>query len=235
MSTSIKIRPIIESNDSNKCKLHVFHLPCSNTIKLNICDSLEFYSDVDLPFVIDPDSDIQSMINFFEMLCSNYRAKLSELNELIEKYNTESTEYSNDLIHNLFTLLRIVKQGRAHSIEFSAGLEKIIKEYNSTKLNEYFIDVTEIQSEFEILAEMVTDTVEMVSHLNENDTNNLMKKLTKYTLIFTPLNLLAGMGGMSEWSTFVAYAGLGGFWGYILFAILLIIIGISTSYYFRTK
>ncbi|MBF0498964.1 MAG: magnesium transporter CorA family protein [Candidatus Riflebacteria bacterium] len=59
----------------------------------------------------------------------------------------------------------------------------------------------------EINREMITNLMEvylsMVNNnmsMTANQTNNQMKRLTVITTIFMPLTLLAGIGGMSEWS-----------------------------------
>lgn len=216
----------------NKCKLHSIHFPQGDVVKIDICEEIEFYSDR-IVKLAESSNDVETLCVFFDEVILAYRNRLEEIIKVADEYNSESTEYSNDLIHSLFSLLKSVKQSKKYAIELCAELGKIAKEFNSTELDERVVDALEVKDEFELLADMVSDTVEMISHLNENDTNNLMKKLTTLTVVFTPLNLLAGMGGMSEWSGFVADAGLGGFWGYVLFAVALVVIGLLTARYLK--
>ncbi len=67
--------------------------------------------------------------------------------------------------------------------------------------------LTKFYEFIEIQREMITNLMELhVSLLNNelsvasNHTNAVMKRLTLITTVFMPLTLLAGIGGMSEWS-----------------------------------
>jgi magnesium transporter len=55
-----------------------------------------------------------------------------------------------------------------------------------------------------------------------------MKQLTVITIIFMPLNLLSGIGGMSEWSMMTH--GIPWQMSYALFVIILILIALATWY-----
>ncbi len=64
-----------------------------------------------------------------------------------------------------------------------------------------FFEVTEIcremiSSDMEIYLSIINNRMSMVA----NRTNRVMRRLTLITTIFMPMTLLAGVGGMSEWS-----------------------------------
>jgi magnesium transporter len=54
----------------------------------------------------------------------------------------------------------------------------------------------------EIQSSILDNMIETHASISGNNLNVLMKRLTVLSVVFMPLNLLAGIGGMSEWSTF---------------------------------
>jgi magnesium transporter len=64
-----------------------------------------------------------------------------------------------------------------------------------------------------------------------NSTNATVRRLTTITTIFMPLTLLAGIGGMSEWSMMTGQQN----WrtAYMAFILLLVVVGIIS--YFLLK
>jgi len=92
-----------------------------------------------------------------------------------------------------------------------------------------FLELTEAHRE------IVTNLMEIyLSLLNNqmtkaaNQTNATVRRLTFITTIFMPLTLLAGIGGMSEWSMMTGPDN----WkiSYPLFILIMIIIGIANYY-----
>ncbi len=90
----------------------------------------------------------------------------------------------------------------------------------------------------EALREIVTSLVEMyLSMINNrmtrfaNETNATVRRLTFITTIFMPLTLLAGIGGMSEWSMMTGASN----WrvAYPAFVVVLVLIGIASYYLLR--
>jgi len=86
--------------------------------------------------------------------------------------------------------------------------------------------------------DIVTSLMEMyLSMLNNqmaqtaNETNSTVRRLTLITTIFMPLSLLAGIGGMSEWSMMTGPAN----WkiSYPAFAIVMAAIGVANYYLLR--
>ena len=83
--------------------------------------------------------------------------------------------------------------------------------------------------------DMVTSLMEMyLSMLNNrmskaaNETNTTVRRLTIITTIFMPLTLLAGIGGMSEWSMMIGPKN----WriGYPAFLLTMVVIGFANYY-----
>ncbi len=91
----------------------------------------------------------------------------------------------------------------------------------------------------ETFREIVTSLVEMyLSMINNrmtrfaNETNATVRRLTFITTIFMPLTLLAGIGGMSEWSMMTGASN----WriAYPVFMVAMVLIGIA-SYFFLKR
>jgi magnesium transporter len=67
-----------------------------------------------------------------------------------------------------------------------------------------------------------------------NNLSTLMKRLTVISIIFMPMNVLTGMGGMSEFSSWITGV-MPWYAGYALFLVGLIAVGFVTSYVLEKK
>jgi len=91
----------------------------------------------------------------------------------------------------------------------------------------------------ETLRDVATSLMEIDLSLRSNEmaraanrTNNSVRRLTFITTIFLPLSLLAGIGGMSEWSMMTGPQN----WRftYPLFLLAMVVIG-AVSYFFLKR
>ncbi len=91
------------------------------------------------------------------------------------------------------------------------------------ELTEAYRDI--LTSLMELYASMLNNMMAKVS----NDTNATVKRLTYITTIFMPLTLLAGIGGMSEWTMMTGQEH----WkiAYPAFLLLMGVIGVANYYY----
>jgi len=78
----------------------------------------------------------------------------------------------------------------------------------------------------EIQSSILDNMIETHASISGNNLNLLMKKLTVLSVVFMPLNLLAGIGGMSEWSSFTK--GLSPALSYTLALAIMIVVGFVT-------
>jgi magnesium transporter len=95
-----------------------------------------------------------------------------------------------------------------------------------------FFEVTEIcremiSSDMEMYLSIINNRMTMVA----NRTNRVMRRLTLITTVFMPLTLLAGVGGMSEWSMMTGAEN----WkvSYPLFLVGMVAIGVANYYALR--
>ncbi len=107
--------------------------------------------------------------------------------------------------------LLVMRKSLFHEREILVRICRRDSPFVSDKAIYHFRDIYDHLSRFfettEILREMVSTHMEMylslVNHrmtLLTNQTNQVMRRLTFITTIFMPLTLLAGIGGMSEWT-----------------------------------
>ncbi|MBI5532579.1 MAG: magnesium transporter CorA family protein [Deltaproteobacteria bacterium] len=84
-----------------------------------------------------------------------------------------------------------------------------------------------ISSDMEMYLSIINNRMTMVA----NRTNRVMRRLTLITTVFMPLTLLAGVGGMSEWSMMTGSEN----WrvSYPLFLLLMVVIGVVNYYVLR--
>jgi magnesium transporter len=115
-----------------------------------------------------------------------------------------------DLLHLRQDLLA-VRKSLFHEREILVKICRQDCPFISKKAIFFFRDIYDHLSKFyeltESLRDLVTSLMEMyLSMLNNsmaivaNNTNSTVRRLTFITTIFMPLSLLAGIGGMSEWS-----------------------------------
>ncbi len=78
----------------------------------------------------------------------------------------------------------------------------------------------------EIQSSILDNMIETHASISSNNLNVLMKRLTVLSVVFMPLNLLAGIGGMSEWSAFTS--GIPPLLSYTIVFIIMIAVGFLT-------
>lgn len=99
-------------------------------------------------------------------------------------------------------------------------------------IHDHLVSINETANMFrEIMASTLDSYLSMV----QKKMNDVVKVLTVFTVIFMPLNLIAGIGGMSEFSM-MAGAGPGTWvWAYLGFTCALFLIGYATWIILKRK
>jgi magnesium transporter len=81
------------------------------------------------------------------------------------------------------------------------------KHYSSDCLgliDDMIIENNQCYKQAEIYSTVFAGLMDARGNLVNNSTNNLLRKLTLINVVFLPLNLVAGIGGMSEYSMMTA-------------------------------
>jgi len=138
---------------------------------------------------------------------------------------------------DLLNLRRSLFHERENLIKICRRDSPFIGESAVYHFRDIYDHLTKFFEEVEISREMLLSLMEMYLSLvnnkialTANRTNNTVRRLTFITTIFMPLTLLAGIGGMSEWSmmtgpqnwriAYPAYLGLSGIIGVVTYFIL---------------
>ncbi len=93
-------------------------------------------------------------------------------------------------------------------------------------LEDLAIDNRQCQRQAEIYASVMTGLMDARGNIVNNNMNVLLKNLTIINVVFLPLNLIASIGGMSEYSTMTA--GVPWPLSYALFCVLMVLLGVVT-------
>ncbi|MBI4700179.1 MAG: magnesium transporter CorA family protein [Deltaproteobacteria bacterium] len=134
-----------------------------------------------------------------------------ELDVVEESIIEDPTRFRPEVLLRLRRRLLGLRKSLFHERELLVRLCRRDSPFISEKAVYHYRDIYDHLSRFfevaEISREMVSSHMEMyLSLVNNrmtliaNQTNRVMKRLTWVNTIFMPLTLLAGIGGMSEWS-----------------------------------
>ncbi|CAM3075781.1 magnesium transporter [Pseudomonas floridensis] len=119
-----------------------------------------------------------------------------ENRHLLQMFNlSESLVYYINAIHSngtVLTRLRNHAQGKQYA---SASLALI---------DDMIIENDQCYKQAEIYSTVFAGLMDARGNLVNNSTNTLLRKLTLINVVFLPLNLIAGIGGMSEFSMMTA-------------------------------
>jgi magnesium transporter len=93
-------------------------------------------------------------------------------------------------------------------------------------LDDILVENEQCYKQAEIYSNILVGMVDARASIVNNNLNILMKRLTVITIIFMPLNLLSGVGGMSEFSMMTKHLD----WrlSYVLFFVGLVVIAYIT-------
>uniref|UniRef100_UPI0013CECABE magnesium transporter CorA family protein n=1 Tax=Pseudomonas viridiflava TaxID=33069 RepID=UPI0013CECABE len=119
-----------------------------------------------------------------------------ENRHLLQMFNlSESLVYYINAIHSngaVLTRLRNHAQGKQYGNASLALIDDMI------------IENDQCYKQAEIYSTVFAGLMDARGNLVNNSTNNLLRKLTLINVVFLPLNLIAGIGGMSEFSMMTA-------------------------------
>jgi len=132
---------------------------------------------------------------------------------------TESLVYYVNAIGGNYTVLTRLRN-HAQRLNFMEDTIEV--------LDDIMIDNNQCLRQGEIYSEVLSNLMDARGTLINNNMNILLKKLTIINVVFLPLNLIASIGGMSEYGMITK--GIG--WGlaYSLFFIAMALIGGFTAF-----
>ncbi|MCX7024753.1 MAG: magnesium transporter CorA family protein [Spirochaetes bacterium] len=98
-------------------------------------------------------------------------------------------------------------------------------------LDDIIIENLQCSKQAEIYTNILTGLMDARGSVVNNNLNLLMKRLTIISVIFMPMNVLAGMGGMSEFSTWTS--GIPWWLSYGFFVLGMVFVGFATAWVLR--
>lgn len=155
------------------------------------------------------------------------------VDELEHKINLS---FENKYLINLFAIekslvyyLNAINSNKALIDKLKLNSSKLGLSVVETEfLDDIFIENDQCFKQAEIYSNILAGVSGARASIVSNNLNMLMKQLTVITIIFMPLNLLSGIGGMSEWSMMTQ--GMPWQLSYMLFLIILVLIALGTWY-----
>jgi magnesium transporter len=111
---------------------------------------------------------------------------------LVQMFNLSESlvYYINAIDSNGSVLTRL--RNHAHKHQYSSDRLSLIEDM--------IIENEQCHKQAKIYSTVFASLMDARGNLVNNNTNNLLRKLTLINVVFLPLNLLAGIGGMSEYS-----------------------------------
>lgn len=190
-----------------------------NRREFNKVSSLRDYFLKILSYTIRHYNDHIKAIN---MMSKDLQAKITvslENKYLVQMFNlSESLVYYINAINANNTVL-IKLKNNAQKIGFTAEEIEIF--------DDLLIESNQCYRQAEIYSTILSGLMDARGNLINNNMNILLKKLTIINVIFLPLNLIASIGGMSEYS--VMTQGMPHYISYTIFGISMILIGWLTA------
>jgi magnesium transporter len=158
-----------------------------------------------------------------------------ELETIEEEIINAASQFDLKKLMNIRRSLLVLRKSISHEREVLIKVCRKDSPFVGEKAIFHFRDIydhlTKFYESIEIYREMIASHMEMyLSIMNNqmsviaNKTNASMRRLTLITTIFMPLTLLAGIGGMSEWSMMTGPEN----WkiSYPIFLLLMILLGV---------
>ncbi len=97
-------------------------------------------------------------------------------------------------------------------------------------LDDIVIDNNQSSRQAEIFSTVLGGLLDARGNIINNNMNLLLKNLTIINVVFLPLGVIVGMGGMSEYSIWLADKGITWWVGYLGLTILMLVLGVGTWY-----
>jgi magnesium transporter len=91
----------------------------------------------------------------------------------------------------------------------------------------------QVMEQIEVMRDIVTNMLELYLSSLSYNLNSVLKRLTLITTIFMPLSVLAGVGGMSEWTMMTGAHNW--WWTYPLFLLGLVGVGAASYLWLKKK
>lgn len=181
------------------------------------------------------------ILKFMDFTLKHYSAHLKIIKSISREIQGKIiSSMENKYLIQMFTLSESLIY---YQSSLNLNYDACQKLYNYTKktgindLSLLYLENLKIENEqalkqAEIYSEVFSGLMDARASIVNNNMSQLMKKLTIINTIFLPLNLIAGIFGMSEYTAMTGHSNK--FFSYTSFVLILVIVGIVT-YRFLNK
>jgi magnesium transporter len=192
------------------------HIPFSE----RIFEHVESINDVILRYFFYTSRQYLNHLKSIKQVTTRVESKLNM--SLENKYFLQMFDMSESLVyyHNaidangaVLAKLRSNNEKFGFSQDQASYLEDVIHENSQSS------------RQAEIYGSVLSGLMDARGNIINNNMNVLLRNLTMINIIFLPLNLIASMGGMSEFTMMIGEYGINWRLGYLLFSVGLVILG----------
>ena len=177
--------------------------------------------------------------SLLDSIVDNYFIVLEQVGEKVEfleeELVTNPTPETLQTIHNLKREMLFLRKSVWPLREVIGGLERgessLIKESTGIYLRDVYDHTIQVIDTIETFRDMISGMLDIYLSSVSNRMNEVMKVLTIIATIFIPLTLIAGIYGMN----FKYMPELEWRWGYPMFWLVVLAIGVLMVVYFRRK
>jgi magnesium transporter len=181
------------------------------------------------------------LLKFISGTVSHFLGHLKVINMMSESIEQKiNSSMENKYLLNMFTLEKSLVYYLNSISSNTVLLEKL--KTNSTKigftqenfefLEDIIIENNQCKTQTEIYSNILTGLMDARGSIVNNNLNLLIKRLTIINIVFMPLNVLAGMGGMSEFSMMTQ--GIPWWIAYSFFSFGMVVIAFITYMFIRS-
>ncbi|MGB9621812.1 MAG: magnesium transporter CorA family protein [Brevinematia bacterium] len=176
---------------------------------------------------------LQATINHFYGHLRGIKILSSEIEEKLTK-SLDNTHliYMFNLSESLVYYLNALNSNHGVLLKTKEYKDKIpLSKSNFEKLKDIIIDNKQCYRQARILSMVLSELMDARASIINNNMNILIKNLTIINVVMLPLNLIASIGGMSEYTMIAEKLGLSWETAYILFLVGTIALGGIIAYF----
>lgn len=185
-----------------------------------IFERVNSISDVILRYFFYTSRQFLSNLKAIKQVTSKLESKISFSME--NKYFLQMFEISESLVY----YIDAIEANGAVLAKLRTNTDKL--DFSQRQIN-YLQDIiqenTQSARQANIYSTVLSGLMDARGNIINNNMNVLLKNLTLINVIFLPLNLIAGMGGMSEFTMILGEYKIDWQLGYVFFSIAMVVLG----------
>jgi magnesium transporter len=177
---------------------------------------------------------VDAVVDHYYVILERLSERLEALeDEVLETPSRSTLQRLHELRNEIIFLRRSVWPLRDVLDKLGHQDEELIQPTTQVYLRDVYDHTVQIMEQIEVHRDIVTGLLEMYLSSVSYKLNEVLKRLTIIMTIFMPLSVIAGIGGMSEWSMMTGSEH----WriAYPLFCLGLAVIGVLTWVFFKIK